>query len=491
MGFVEDAQAWLTRGGEGQLPADFDLEGRRRALHDALSKLPPEELEDEILEWMGRDALERVVREILGRTRAAVGNERTLRSLYPVIDATLRAMATDLTTGPTTLRPIDQKLAERIAQAMVDVSASIGDWCAALGFSDGSGKPTPLGQVFCRLVGRDALQFALEVEVRRSTGRQDELRASRSILEQLSSEEGLIFDEDLNPRGWSYPRETAQRLQELGLATHDADDTEDRYRVDADLRPMLDLVLAPAPNPIRSLASALLDAERGLISTTVTGSAPSSESAYAANVVHEMRNLMLPLEHSLARLWSALERPTGPDRDAVRAIRERVDAATSRLSGFARESAQFARFLEPEDFGLRDIIREATTATEIDRNGRIKVESSVDAGRINGPRMQWVLAFTNLLRNAAQVRDGNGQVQISSTWDVAGKLHIYVDDDGPGVPEEYRESIFDEGVSRRGGSGLGLSQVRSCLRASSGTVVCEKSPLGGARLHMHVPARPQ
>jgi signal transduction histidine kinase len=69
-----------------------------------------------------------------------------------------------------------------------------------------------------------------------------------------------------------------------------------------------------------------------------------------------------------------------------------------------------------------------------------------------------------------------------------------VDDDGPGVPLEQRERIFELG--RRGagaraqGSGLGLAVVRLLLERSGGDVDVTAGPLGGARFRLRLPRAP-
>ncbi len=62
---------------------------------------------------------------------------------------------------------------------------------------------------------------------------------------------------------------------------------------------------------------------------------------------------------------------------------------------------------------------------------------------------------------------------------------LHVDDDGPGVPEEERERVFEPFARVNGttasGSGLGLALVAQQSRAHCATVEIERSPLGGAR----------
>jgi signal transduction histidine kinase len=69
-----------------------------------------------------------------------------------------------------------------------------------------------------------------------------------------------------------------------------------------------------------------------------------------------------------------------------------------------------------------------------------------------------------------------------------GSLVIAVDDDGPGVPPEERERVFNRFHRREasrdrttGGSGLGLSIARSIVELHRGRIWLEDSPLGGAR----------
>ena len=70
-------------------------------------------------------------------------------------------------------------------------------------------------------------------------------------------------------------------------------------------------------------------------------------------------------------------------------------------------------------------------------------------------------------------------------------LLIIVDDDGPGVPPEARQRIFQPYHSTKsGGTGLGLALVQRVVTAHGGTVRCEKSPLGGARFVVIVPRHP-
>jgi len=84
--------------------------------------------------------------------------------------------------------------------------------------------------------------------------------------------------------------------------------------------------------------------------------------------------------------------------------------------------------------------------------------------------------FDNLLENAA--RHGAHTVRIE-----LGAHHLAVDDDGPGIPEDQRERVFERFV--RGGaqgSGLGLAIVAQQAQLHGGETRIEASSLGGARV---------
>jgi two-component system OmpR family sensor kinase len=75
-----------------------------------------------------------------------------------------------------------------------------------------------------------------------------------------------------------------------------------------------------------------------------------------------------------------------------------------------------------------------------------------------------------------------------------GLLEIMVDDDGPGIPDEERERIFepfyrlDRSRDRAtGGFGLGLSIARKAVALHGGVLAVQRSPLGGARFVISLP----
>jgi two-component system, OmpR family, osmolarity sensor histidine kinase EnvZ len=93
-------------------------------------------------------------------------------------------------------------------------------------------------------------------------------------------------------------------------------------------------------------------------------------------------------------------------------------------------------------------------------------------------------AITNLVDNA---RHHARHVAVAAIQQGRAVL-VTVDDDGPGISPERRESVFRPFESgQAGGTGLGLTIARDIVRAHGGDIVLEESPLGGLRARIRLP----
>jgi signal transduction histidine kinase len=99
----------------------------------------------------------------------------------------------------------------------------------------------------------------------------------------------------------------------------------------------------------------------------------------------------------------------------------------------------------------------------------------------------------NIVENAAKWASHDIHISLTSTRQPLQKpiLNIAVDDDGPGLDEEQRRKLGQRGLrldETKPGSGLGLSIVRDVLATYKATWSLQKSPLGGLRVCIHLPA---
>jgi signal transduction histidine kinase len=105
-------------------------------------------------------------------------------------------------------------------------------------------------------------------------------------------------------------------------------------------------------------------------------------------------------------------------------------------------------------------------------------------------------ALRNLVGNAIDhTAPGSGLVRLRVRAISRGRVAFVVEDDGPGIPTDQRERVFnrfhrmDAARDRAsGGTGLGLAIVRAVADAHGGTVTAAASPEGGARFELWLPS---
>jgi two-component system phosphate regulon sensor histidine kinase PhoR len=114
------------------------------------------------------------------------------------------------------------------------------------------------------------------------------------------------------------------------------------------------------------------------------------------------------------------------------------------------------------------------------------------SARADETRVEQVMS--NLLENAVKYGREGGTVIVGGREVANDKLEIFVRDDGPGIPVEARERVFerfyrlDKARSReQGGTGLGLAIVKHIVQAHGGRVWVESDPGKGATFFFTLP----
>jgi signal transduction histidine kinase len=156
-------------------------------------------------------------------------------------------------------------------------------------------------------------------------------------------------------------------------------------------------------------------------------------------------------------------------------------ARAERGDGLQRESVPLVPFLEDM------VVRWAGVAPRAWRLGTV-VDVSLDADPT------WLHAAVDaLVENAVQHTDDYGRIEIGAYAELNAVV-ITVRDDGPGVPDQALERIFerfarsDASRSRhQGGSGLGLSIVSAIARAHGGSCRAQNAAAGGLVFELRFP----
>lgn len=106
---------------------------------------------------------------------------------------------------------------------------------------------------------------------------------------------------------------------------------------------------------------------------------------------------------------------------------------------------------------------------------------------ISGDRDQLTQVFLNLIINAIQHTPQHGQISVATAMQ-AGYVHVQIKDNGPGIKDEHKQTVFDPFFTRRqDGVGLGLTVVQQIVTAHAGQIYITDAPGGGACFHVELP----
>lgn len=209
--------------------------------------------------------------------------------------------------------------------------------------------------------------------------------------------------------------------------------------------------------------------------------------AASARLAHDLRTPLAAAMLQVSRLV-ALELPEQPARLAVRALerlrhlQSLLDATLALAEG---ELEIDARCRLGEVLGDALATLDPALLQGVDLS--IDMPVALTELGLRGQRALLAGALSQLLHNAVQATGGGGHVSVTAVRE-PGLLHIRVRDDGPGVPEERAERIFEPFyTTRRSGHGIGLASARAAARAHGGDLRLLRDVNPGACFELSLP----
>lgn len=233
----------------------------------------------------------------------------------------------------------------------------------------------------------------------------------------------------------------------------------------------------------------------------------------ARRLAHEIKNPLTPISLAVQEIH---RRYSGSDPEYQRLVDTTLEVVEDEVGTLRRlvgEFSDFARLPQASLFraDLADFLREQAARFGIRGADRDSAETALDELLSLGQTTDITVEFDvppgpcealidaqmlrrvlfNLVRNAAQALLGRpqpaGRVRVRLTQE--GEFwNLDVEDNGPGIPLELRETVFDPYVTTKDeGTGLGLSIVKKVVIEHGGTIRAEQSELGGARLRVRLP----
>lgn len=215
---------------------------------------------------------------------------------------------------------------------------------------------------------------------------------------------------------------------------------------------------------------------------------------FVANVSHELRTPLSLIKGFVETLLDGAKNEPEKATRFLQTIEKHTDRLTFLIEDLLTisrlESGQIVMNLHPVDLreetqrAVEDLVQRAAEK-------EVTLENTVPLdlrARADADRLQQVL--TNLVENAIKYGRKGGRVIIGGTSLGEGRVEMWVQDDGPGIPAESRERVFerfyrvDRARSREtGGTGLGLSIVKHIVQAHGGEVWLKSEVGEGTTFH--------
>jgi two-component system, NtrC family, nitrogen regulation sensor histidine kinase GlnL len=196
------------------------------------------------------------------------------------------------------------------------------------------------------------------------------------------------------------------------------------------------------------------------------------------NLAHEIKNPLGGLRGSAQLLERELDKPELKEYTQV------IINEADRLQALMDRMLTPHRAPRIEAVSLHEVLERVRSLVKAEFGSEIERDYDPSLPELLGDREQLIQAVLNIARNAAQAGSNSISFKTRAIRQVTIlrqryrlALELQVVDDGPGVPDEIREKIFNPLVSgREGGTGLGLSLAQTFVQYHHGVIEFESRP---------------
>jgi signal transduction histidine kinase len=217
---------------------------------------------------------------------------------------------------------------------------------------------------------------------------------------------------------------------------------------------------------------------------------------FVSLVSHELRSPMAAVIGAARTLQGRWRELSADQRQSFLAL---IGDETSRLASLIGDVLDTSRIeagtfsFSFTDVDLGELVRDVVAAAGLAQD-EVVLTTEVSGGlpSVRGDRERLRQVIQNLVDNAVKYSSAGGRVHVSAIAD-DGAVLIDVADEGPGIPPEDRQLIFEKfgrsgGSPTKPGTGLGLFIARSIAEAHGGSLDVESAPVRGSVFRLELPA---
>jgi signal transduction histidine kinase len=287
----------------------------------------------------------------------------------------------------------------------------------------------------------------------------------------------------LREHGWelAYPLRREERV--VGLMLVDADSDALTFET----RALLELLAGQVAIAIED--SRLVEENVRLERRIAQSERLAALGRMAATVAHEVKNPLSAIK-SIAQVMREdeyLRREYARDLELIVGETDRLSSSVTQMLSFARTPPPAGSPLPADD--LLQTVAQLSQRDAAARGVSIKLDASSASVELDGTRAAALRdAASNLILNALQASPAGGRVRVNARVEDE-RLSVSVTDEGPGVPAEQRERVWEPFfTTKQRGTGLGLAIVRKRIEEAGGEARLAPQRAGeGARFELTLP----
>ncbi len=230
-----------------------------------------------------------------------------------------------------------------------------------------------------------------------------------------------------------------------------------------------------------------------LLAQTIQSEKLAEVGRMSAGIAHEINNPLSVISFANQILMNY----DNYNQDQIELL-ERIDNEVDRLKGLTTELLSYSSGNQEEErkpCDLNTILTEVLTLMRYELNKKhiTTSENLNELPILNIDKNKFKQIFINLILNAIQAMDANGQISVSSKVNQDKTVIISLCDNGSGIPDDLKTRIFEPFFTSRkegNGTGLGLYLCRKIVTDYEGELNVHDATTGGACFEIKLPADP-
>jgi nitrogen fixation/metabolism regulation signal transduction histidine kinase len=218
------------------------------------------------------------------------------------------------------------------------------------------------------------------------------------------------------------------------------------------------------------------------------------ESAWremAKQVAHEIKNPLTPMKLQIQMLERASDKDPEMARDMIKKISKSLIGQIDILSNIASEFSSFAKLPAPKNevFVLNRLLEDVCNLYTSEENMQLDLILPEEELSVFADPEQITRVLNNLIKNAIQSIPDNqsGKIDISLYKSTSFAV-IQVSDNGVGIPEDRKDSIFSPYfTTKSSGTGIGLTMSKGIIESAKGQMYFTSEEAKGSIFYVELP----